>query len=79
METTLPEIVSTPDVMLGKPRIAGTRITVELLLGKLAAGETPEELYLDYPHIPAGSIAAVLNYAAAVVRKDIDPPSRHCA
>ena len=40
----LPLIVSDPKVMMGKPVIAGTRITVELLLEKLAAGEPAERL-----------------------------------
>ena len=35
-------IVSDPNVMMGKPVIAGTRLTVELILEKLAAGETVE-------------------------------------
>ncbi len=79
MDTELPEIVSTPDVMLGKPRIAGTRITVELLLRKLAAGESPEELYLAYPHIPKGSVKAVLNYALATVCNEVIVPMRRSA
>jgi uncharacterized protein (DUF433 family) len=37
-------IISNPNVMMGKPVIAGTRITVELILEKLAAGETYEQL-----------------------------------
>ena len=40
----LPLIVSDPKVMMGNPVIAGTRITVELLLEKLAAGEPAERL-----------------------------------
>lgn len=37
-------IVSNPNVMMGKPVIAGTRITVELILEKLSAGETTEQI-----------------------------------
>ena len=37
-------IVSNPKVMMGKPVVAGTRITVELILEKLAAGETVDDL-----------------------------------
>ena len=37
-------IESDPNVMMGKPVIAGTRITVELVLEKLAAGETVEQI-----------------------------------
>ena len=44
METDRREyIVSTPDVLRGKPRIKGTRIPVSLLLGYLAAGERVED------------------------------------
>lgn len=64
----LPAVVSDPEVMMGKPVIAGTRITVELLLEKLAAGEPVEQILRAYPHLPAGSIPAALAYAAAVIR-----------
>lgn len=57
---TLPAIVSDPQVMLGKPVIAGTRITVELLLEKLAAGETAEQILRAHPHLPEGSLSAAL-------------------
>jgi uncharacterized protein (DUF433 family) len=56
----LPLVVSDPKVMLGKPVIAGTRITVELLLEKLAAGESVEQILRAHPHLPEGSIAAAL-------------------
>ena len=42
-------IVSNPKVMMGKPVIAGTRITVELILDKLAAGETVEQILQAHP------------------------------
>ncbi|MCC5617330.1 DUF433 domain-containing protein [Nostoc sp. CHAB 5836] len=38
------KIVSDPKIMMGKPVISGTRITVELILEKLAAGETPQQI-----------------------------------
>ena len=44
-------IVSNPDVMMGKPVIAGTRITVELILEKLAAGETVEQILEAHPRL----------------------------
>lgn len=59
---SLPMIVSNPNVMLGKPVIEGTRITVELLLEKLAAGESPEQIQRAFPHLPDGSVAAALSY-----------------
>ncbi len=49
-------IVSDPEVMMGKPVIAGTRITVELILEKLAAGETPEQILESHPRLTPESI-----------------------
>jgi len=43
-------VASDPKIMMGKPKITGTRITVELILEKLAAGET---VVRSYPSIPA--------------------------
>jgi len=56
-----------PAVMLGKPVIRGTRITVELILRKLAEGETEAELLEDYPHLTGGDIRAAIAYGAASV------------
>ncbi len=55
-----PLIVSDPKIMMGKPVVAGTRITVELLLEKLAAGEPAEQILRAHPHLPVGSIPAAL-------------------
>jgi len=67
-------IHSDPKVMQGKPVIRGTRITVELVLEKLAAGESIEDLKKSYPHLPEDSIKACLLYAAESVRTDITYP-----
>lgn len=76
-------IVSDPKIMVGKPVIKGTRITVELILRKLAAGQTVEEILEDYPHLTREGIAAALEYAAESVRFDhvypLDYDSRHRA
>ena len=56
-------IVSTPDVLRGKPRIKGTRIPVSLLLGYLAEGNTFEEIIKDFPDLKKEHIAACLDYA----------------
>ena len=53
-------IQSDPSVMMGKPVVAGTRITVELILEKLAAGETIEEIIQDHPRLTRESILAAL-------------------
>lgn len=54
-------------VMMGKPVIRGTRITVELVLRKLAEGETESELLEDYPHLTPEDIRAAIAYGAASV------------
>ncbi len=56
-----------PAIMMGKPVIRGTRITVELILRKLAEGETESELLEDYPHLTAEDIRAAIAYGAASV------------
>ena len=61
MESTL--IKSDPGVMMGKPVIAGTRITVELILEKLAAGETVEQILVAHPRLTREAISAALLYA----------------
>jgi uncharacterized protein (DUF433 family) len=56
-----------PNVMLAKPVIRGTRITVELILRKLGEGATPQDLLEAYPHITADDIQAAIMYAADAI------------
>jgi uncharacterized protein (DUF433 family) len=56
-------IVSTPEVLGGKPRVNGTRIPVALILGYLAAGSTHDEIIDEYPDLKREHIAACLDYA----------------
>jgi len=56
-----------PDVMLGKPVIRGTRITVELILRNLGEGSTELDLLDAYPHLSDADIRAAIKYAADVV------------
>jgi uncharacterized protein (DUF433 family) len=56
-------IVSTPDVLSGKPRIDGTRIPVALILGYLAAGKSYDEVIKEFPDLTRQDIAACLDYA----------------
>lgn len=67
-------IVSDPAVMMGKPVIAGTRITVELILEKLAAGETVEQILEAYPHLTREGIRAALDFAKEALRADVVYP-----
>ncbi len=56
----LVSIVSDPRVMMGKTVVAGTRITVELILKKLAAGETTEQILAAHPRLTSAAISAAL-------------------
>lgn len=56
-------IVSTPDVLRGKPRIKGTRIPVSLILGYLAAGRIAEEIIKEFPDLTREQVGACLDYA----------------
>lgn len=69
MDTTLahPRITQNPAVMTGKPCIRDTRIPADLILRKLAAGETRERLLSDYAKLEDADLDAALSYAAAVV------------
>ena len=53
-----------PDVMLGKPVIRGTRVTVELVLRKLAEGMTQNDLLDAYPRLTAADVQAAIQFAA---------------
>ncbi|MGH8335965.1 MAG: DUF433 domain-containing protein [Gammaproteobacteria bacterium] len=64
---TTERIEINPAVMMGKPVIRGTRITVELILRKLAEGQTEAELLEDYPHLKAEDLRAAMAYGAASV------------
>jgi len=67
-------IKSDPAVMMGKPVVAGTRITVELVLEKLAAGETIEQVLDAHPRLTRESILAALDFAARALRADVVYP-----
>jgi len=67
-------IVSDPKVMMGKPVIAGTRITVDLILEKLAAGESVEQILEAHPHLSREAVLAAIAYARDVLRADVVYP-----
>ena len=60
-----------PSVMMGKPCVKGTRIPVYLLLEKMAAGETFEQLLASYPQLLVEDLRACLEYAAALAADEI--------
>ena len=59
-----------PRVMLGKPIIKGTRITVEQIMRKMASGYNVTDLLKSYPHLNAEQIFAALEYAADIVANE---------
>ncbi|WP_125774290.1 DUF433 domain-containing protein [Antribacter gilvus] len=60
-------IAMDPSVAHGRPRIRGTRVTVQVILELLAAGETYEELLQEYDELSREDLVAALEYAASVV------------
>lgn len=73
MDTKL--IESNPSIMMGKPVITGTRIPVELILEKFAAGETIEQLLEEYPRLTEEGVRAALYFASQVLRADVVYPT----
>ncbi|MEA2691364.1 MAG: hypothetical protein QOJ16_751 [Acidobacteriota bacterium] len=67
-------IQSNPEVMMGKPVVAGTRITVELILEKLAAGESVEQILEAHPRLTREGILGALDFAARALRADVVYP-----
>ncbi len=59
-----------PAIMVGKPIIKGTRITVELILRLLAEGMTENEILENYPHLRTEDIRAALEYAFEAVERE---------
>ena len=66
----LKRITADPDIFGGKPLIRGMRISVAMILGLLAQGESWEGLLDDYPDLESDDIRACLAYAHAVIAND---------
>ena len=67
-------IQSDPAVMMGKPVVAGTRITVELILEKLGAGETIDQLLEAHPRLTREAVLAALDFAGKALHADVIYP-----
>ena len=65
-------IVSTPEVLRGKPRLNGTRIPVGLILGYLAAGNSFEKIIEEFPDLHDEQIAACLDYARELSEFEVE-------
>jgi len=64
------KIISDPGIMLGKPVIKGTRITVELILRKLSEGMSIEQLLQSYTHLSKDDVYAALTYASDLIANE---------
>lgn len=67
-------IVSDPKVMMGKPVIAGTRITVESILEKMSAGESTDQILRSHPRLSEEAIRQAIGFAALALRADVVYP-----
>ncbi len=67
-------IRSDPSIMMGKPVIAGTRLTVELILEKLGAGETIDQLLQSHPRLTHEAVLEAIAFAARSLRADVVYP-----
>ncbi|MDX2032866.1 MAG: DUF433 domain-containing protein [Blastocatellia bacterium] len=67
-------IQSDPAVMMGKPVVTGTRITVELILEKLASGESIDQILSAHPRLTKEGIFAALAFAAMALKADVVYP-----
>jgi len=63
-------IAADPGVLLGKPVIRGTRLSVEFVVGLLAQGWAAEEVLRNYPAITREDIHACLQYARSVLETE---------
>ena len=67
-------IVCDQNILCGKPTIKGTRISVEMILEMLAAGNSQEDLLAEYPNLTKNGILASLKFAANALRTDFVYP-----
>ncbi len=65
---------SDPDVMMGKPVVEGTRITVESILEELGTGRTVDELLAAHPRLTREGVLAAIRFGAECLRADIAYP-----
>ena len=73
-------IESKANVMMGKPVIAGTRVTVECILERIGAGETIDQIVAEHPRLTREAVLAAVEFAAKALRADVVyPVSGHAA
>jgi uncharacterized protein (DUF433 family) len=74
MKNLLGKIIIDPKIMVGKPVIKGTRITVQQILGLLGQGTTIEDILHEYPHISKEDIYACLLFAQQALDNSVFAP-----
>ncbi len=63
-------IVTNPDILVGKPVVKGTRLSVELILGWLAQGWTIDRVLEHYPQLSQQDVLAALAFASDMLREE---------
>lgn len=63
-------IVSDPEILVGKPVVKGTRLSVDLVLDRLVDGWTAEDLFKSYPRLTPEALQAVFAFAAEVLKDE---------
>lgn len=63
-------IVVDPDILVGKPTVKGTRISVELILDRLSDGWTMEDILSSYPTLTREDVLAALSFAAELFKEE---------
>ncbi len=63
-------IVTDPEILVGKPVVKGTRLSVDLILDRLADGWTAEDLYQAYPRLTPEALQAVFAFAAEILKDE---------
>ena len=68
------QIESNPAIMMGKPVIVGTRITVESILERLGAGESVETIVAEHARLNREAVLAAVEFGAKALRADVVYP-----
>lgn len=76
VQVAFERITVDPAQMGGLPCIRGMRVTVSMVLGQLAAGQTIEQILTDYPYLERADVLAALEYAAAIAQEREVPLAR---
>ena len=73
-------IISNPEIVAGRPVVKGTRLSVDLILDRLADGWTAEDLFKSYPRLTPEALQAVFAFAAEVLKdEDYVAPAKAAA